>query len=382
MKTNPKSFAQISLGVLAFAVAGTAQITYQPVPGHVDLAEGNHWHTLPFGVPGFRTQFVIERAAVAATGAVLTGIQFRADINMMADLPTVIPNVTVRVAPTQQTLAGVSDVFANNVTTPPTIVFQGSVTLPDYLAPGLESRDWSIHLPFQDSYFYDGSLGNLLVEIVGDNTNPPWAAPNYLLDACEPGGSAHFVGQSGPLGVFDGLMLSVGGIGLPVVDLVPPSELSIGYSIEFNTEMLFSQPPGLLGLSLAPTPAPIDLTPDGAPDNWLRIVPEALIPLSWTSTVYASQVATVTLTVPTDPLLVGVVVLGQSAILEPTANPLGIVLTNAVRLCIGDSQAQIPVRQIDAIGPNATSGTLLELSFDNAPPVPGSVAFRLEGVFF
>jgi len=59
-------------------VAGVAAQS-RPVPAHADLADGQHFAGLPFGAPGFRTQILVDAAAVAPTGVVVLGLRFRAD---------------------------------------------------------------------------------------------------------------------------------------------------------------------------------------------------------------------------------------------------------------------------------------------------------------
>lgn len=347
------------------------------VPAAARTSEGYQLHGLPFGVPGFRTQLLVEAAAIAPNGALLQAIRFRGDRGFLIGFT--IPNVTVTLSHTSASTATVSPSFAANATGPGTVVFQGTVALPSYLTGGLQPRGFDIVLPLAAPFLFDASQGNLLIDVRADNPN--LAPPTYWLDAAEPGGSTVAFGEGGQLATFDTLALTVGGLALGVVEAVPPLALTIGRNIDFRTELFATTPPGLLGLASSVLPQPLDLTPAGAPGNRLYIDPEVLLPLVWTPTLFGTQEARITVSVPNDPALVGVLVYGQSAVLD-AANPLGLVTGNAVELRIGDPAAPALVRQVDSFDPDAVAGVLLDFAEPGAAPRPGAVVFRLDGTFF
>ncbi|MFN9705877.1 MAG: hypothetical protein ACK595_13785 [Planctomycetota bacterium] len=49
------------------------------VPFHAAATECNESRALPFGYEAFRTQLLVDPAAISPNGAVLTGLRFRVD---------------------------------------------------------------------------------------------------------------------------------------------------------------------------------------------------------------------------------------------------------------------------------------------------------------
>jgi hypothetical protein len=91
--------------------------------------------------------------------------------------------------------------------------------------------------------------------------------------------------------------------------------------------------------------------------------------------------STVTLTLPGSPSVLGTLLYGQSLLLDAAANPLGLQLSRGVEVRVGDANEVSYVRQVDAVGSGAATGTLVNLgSF--VQPRFASAAFRLEGAFF
>lgn len=372
-----------TLAAFGLALGPAAQASSQSpvvIPAAVSAIPGNHVHAFPFGSQGFRTQLLVDASAVAVNGGTITGIRFRT--NRGAQSGGVVPNVTITVGQTSQTLANVSETFAANGSGSTTVVFQGTVTRPSYADGGLQARNWDVVLPFATPVSFQAAQGNLLIDIVGANANPPVGMQTWA-DAAEPGGGTVQFGQSGELASFDTLQLTVGGTSLAAFDMVPPLELGIGRSIDFTSELLSQPLPGVLGLALAPLPQPVGLASLGAPGNSLYIAPDALLSLQWTPNLLGGQEARVALLVPNATTLLGVAVYGQSVVIEPGSNALGLVTSNAVELRLGDPNATAPVRQVDAAEFDAPVGTVLDLA--DAPgsaPRFASVVFRLDGTFF
>jgi hypothetical protein len=81
--------------VLATVLGGASLFAQQRVlvPAHADRSEGQTLVIHPFGVPGFRTQILVDGDAIAPTGALLTGLRFRADRTSLPLAATAVPNV-------------------------------------------------------------------------------------------------------------------------------------------------------------------------------------------------------------------------------------------------------------------------------------------------
>lgn len=359
------------VAVALLAAALPAQ--FVTVPAKADAADMHQSLGQPFGTPGFRTQILIDAAAIAPNGAQLHGLRFRADRSSIPLAATVVPNVTVQVSHTNVLVGQLSDTFANNVVGAATTVFQGTVTLPAQTNGNAGPLPFDIVIPFAQQFDFFVGQGNLLVEITGNNA--PGGFPSYWLDASQAGGSATRFGKNGDNPTSDSLNLIVS-----TGSTLEPRFVIPGHVIEYISTLSFTQPPGVLALGTTAFPAPIDLGPFGAPTNELHFDPILLVTHAWQQS-FIGWYSTVAITPPGLTSLIGVAIYGQSLILEPTANPLGIVLSHAVETCLGDPNEAFPMQQVDANDPAALTGTIVDFGF--APQNEfGAVPVRLEGLFF
>lgn len=356
---SPSTRALLLPALAALALAPTAlrAQTLIPVPGHAPDVDGHDSVALPFGAPGFRTQILVDPSRIGPTGSLIHGLRFRAD-RASAPLPQVtVPNVTVSISQTGVALGGLSPTFANNVTGTPTVVFQGSVTLPAQTARFAEPQGWDIVVQLPQPYVVTNSLGNLLIDIVGNN--PANATPNYYLDAMRAGGSATIYGEAGTNPSFDTLRLNVA-----TGNSLEPRRLSPGNAIDFNTMLTFTSPPGMFCLATDGLTTPGDLGPLGAPTHSAYLVPVVAFALQWQAS-FIGFYSTQTVNVPNNLALVGVRLYGQSFVVEPSANALGVLTGPAAEVRIGDSQVPFPMQQVDAFDPAATTGTVVDFGFGN-----------------
>jgi hypothetical protein len=359
-----------SVAVVAALASLLSAQTTRSLPAHADLAEGHHGLSMPFGVEGFRTQLLVDADAAGPTGSVLTGIRFRADRPQTAQPAFTVPNVTVTLSHSSAVIGNMDQQFAVNVTGTTTQVFSGSVTMPAQPEGFAGPQAWDLQITFAQPYTYTAASGSLLIDIVGNN--PAQATPQFSLDAMGGGGAATAYGTSGDDPSSDNLRLNVSIAGVLDTRLLSP-----GHAFEFNSMLTFTQPPGVLALGLTGFPAPVDLGPLGAPTNSLYIDPLVLSVHNWQSS-FIGRYSTYTLPVPNNALLIGTMLYGQSVLFEPAANPLGLILSHAVEVRIGDQAEQPSVQQLDANDPTATSGTMVDFGQGDL----GAVAILLEGVFF
>ncbi len=368
-----------TLPFLSTLLAGAATLAAQSavqLPPHADAVDGHHSHSLPFGVPGFRTQLLLDGVALAPNGALLTGLRFRVDRGSQPVSGTTVPNVTVQIGNTTTTIGNMSTSFAANTTSAPTTVFQGAVTLPSHAAANTAGpMPWDIVVTFATPWQTSASA-NVLVDITGGNL--PNQTPVYWLDAVQGGGAATQFGVRGDNATGDNLLLGVSTANGASLD---PRLLSPGHGIDFNSGLSFTQTPGVLALGIAPQPVPIDLGVIGAPTQTLYIDPLVLVPHAWQQS-FIGWFSTYVLAVPLNPLLVGQLIYGQSAIFEPTTNQLGLVLSAAVEVRIGDQGEVLPLQQLDATDPTVADGVLLDFSFGIGQPQYGGVPVLVEGIFF
>lgn len=343
------------------------------LPSHAASNEGHHSHNVPFGSDGFRTQLLIDAAAVTGNGALLQGLRFRVDRTTPPQPARALPNVTVQLSHSTVPVAGMSTVFATNTTETPIVVFQGTVQLPATVTTDAALPPWNVVVPFQQPFLFTAAQGNLLVEIVANNVSG--SGPIFLLDANEPGGAATTFGVGGDHPSFDTVELRVA-----TGPTLWPELLTIGRTIDFTTIRPFTAAPGVLVLGIAPLAPALDLGPLGAPGNTLYVDPTALVALAaWSPSLWGIETTT-SLVVPLQPALIGMRVLGQSAVLDPTANALGLLFSAAADVRIGDPNEVLPVRQLDGGLPTSTSGFLVD--FGGSLPRYGAVAVQLDGAIF
>lgn len=359
-----RSIAFLSCFGLATVLVAQSSVV---VPGSAAVSEGFSLAGVTGGSFAFRTQILVDASALAASGAQLTGLRLRADRTVGPQAGIGVPNVTVRIGPTTVAVGAMSATFANNVTAPLTTVFQGTLNLPPQGADSFGPRPFDVDVPFQQPFSFLATQGNLLVELVGNN--PPCFGicnPLYWLDVACAGGTTSSLGTPGTMANGDSpvssVTTSVGGA---------PLAFTIGTTLEYVTNLVLSAPPAVAAFATAPLPGPVDLTPIGAPGNVLWVDPTILVPLSWSPGF--GFTATVSLPVPNVPALVGVTVWQQSAVFDPAANALGLVLGNGTETRLGDP-GDVPVAQTcEGVDPAATDGFVLDGC---------TLALRLDGTFF
>lgn len=354
------------------AAPATLAQSQLPLPAQANDVDGHHSLSMPFGVPGFRTQILIDADAIAPVGAVLNGIRFRADRGSAPQAAVVVPNVTVTLSHNSLGFGGLQPVFANNVTGATTPVFTGAVTLPAQVESFAGPTGWDIVVQFAQPYTFTSAQGNLLIDIVGNN--PASQPAEYWLDALQGGGSSTIYGRAGDDPSFDFLNLVVSTNGF-----LDPRLLSPGRTIEFSSLQSFTQPPGFLALGFDGLPVPFDLGQIGAPTNAVYMTPVATVPHSWQQS-FIGWYSTAAVPIPNDPAFVGLRLYGQSFTFSPAANALGLLSSAAAEVRIGDALEVFPMQQVDADDPAATTGVVVDFGFPN--PEWGAVALLLEGIFF
>jgi hypothetical protein len=349
----------------------TAQST-MAVPANAGLADGHHATALPFGVPGFRSQILVDAAAIAPNGAVLTGIRFRADRTSLPLRPVQVPNVAVAMSQSALLPGQLTTSFQGNVTGAPAPVFQGTASLPAHSTANAGPLPFDVSVAFATPFQFTAAQGSLLVDITGNNA--PGGAPVFWLDAAQQGGAATQFGEAGtnPSSDFLNLIAST-------ANSLEPRRLAPGSFVDYTSTLSFTNPPGLLLLGAQAFPAPIDLGPVGAPTHSVYVDPLAYVPHAWQPS-FLGWFSTFRLAVPNRPVFVDQLVFAQSLLFDPSANAAGILTSRALETRIGDNAAPFPMQQLDANDPAAAIGTLLDFGF--AAPEFGAAVVLLEGVFF
>ena len=171
------------LNVASMAGQNAPQTFIVPGPG-----EGDANSIVPFGLGSPYFPFLTGRyqqvyAAAAFNGPKdITGIAFRPDEgNGPLAGQSLLSNVFVTLSITNKTPGNLDTVFANNLTAPPTTVYSGPLRF-IWPASSGPARPFDIRIPFQRSFPYDPSLGNLLLDVTVIEGNSGGSS-TFALDA-------------------------------------------------------------------------------------------------------------------------------------------------------------------------------------------------------
>jgi hypothetical protein len=361
---------RLALPLLALCAAPlTAQFQEVAIPRLAGQFEGNDISgQYPFGRTGFRTQFLVDSAVVAASGGLIGGIEFRPDSsNSIGSQAVTIPNVTIQISQTSFDPTSMSTDFATNTTGSPVTVFQGAVSLPAHSSNGFDPAPWA-RIQFQAPFGFATGNGDLLIDITAadaSSVTSGWSADSWL-----PGGAVLSYGTPGPLSQPDSVRLTISGNGTNgrFSGIVPSGQFSILAQAQFNPWT------GALLLALNRAAQPVDMTPFGAPGSTLEIDPISSFPYTMTPFGFGYR-ATWTLGIPGDPAISGQSLHMQPAVIDQPANALGIVLGSAVQVVVGDPLPH-PVRQLNARDYTAPTGT-----YQYTSGILGGAVMRLVGNF-
>jgi hypothetical protein len=361
---------------LSTLLAATATAQHRWVPAHAAFADGDRSVAVPAATFGFRWQILVDAAAIAPNGAMLSGIAFRSDEDpTQSGYP--LANVSVALRQTATTVGAMSATFASNGAGTATTVFQGTVSLPGAGTPAIGAGPFDVVVPFAMPFAFTVAQGNLLIDIVVPGATGGSFNPGYFLDLVCGGGSATNVGVRGTFALGSSISLTCGS---------DPRAMTAGGSFTLTSVLanVFTPPPGAIALGLVAPPQPFDLGVLGAPGNLLHIDPQVLLAHPWAGPLPSpfppgAWAAQLSLVVPNQPVLVGTMVYAQSATFPPSANALGLVVANAVEMRIGDAAEQLPVRLLVA-EPGAPSGSFVSCA--GSPTDHGAPALRLDGTFF
>jgi hypothetical protein len=361
---------RLALPFLALCAAPlTAQLQEVAIPRLAGQFEGNDIAAqYPFGRTGFRTQFLIDSAAVAASGGLISGIEFRPDSsNSIGSAAVTIPNVTIQISTTSFDPSSMAVDFATNVTGTPVTVFQGSVSFPAHTSNNTDPAPWT-RIQFQTPFGFATGNGDLLVDISAADTNS--VTTGFSADSWLPGGTVTGYGTPGALSQPDAVRLTVSANGTNgrFSGLVPAGQFTI------LAQSQFSPWTGALLLGLDRAAQPIDLTGIGAPGNTLEIDPISSFPFTLTPFGFGYR-ATWPIAIPIDPAVAGKSLHMQPAIVDLPANALGLVLGSAVQVVVGDPLPHA-MRQLNARDYQAAVGT-----YQYSGAILGGAVMRLVGNF-
>jgi hypothetical protein len=200
------------------------------VPHELAVAEGDVNNTLPFfGEFSSRYQQVY-RSSEFSTAGLITGLFLRTDEQFGGPFSQTVPSVRIDFSTTAFGPDALQPVFALNVGSDNTMVFNGSLPLSS-ASSGPGPRAFDITVPFATPFFFNPALGNLLLDVRVFQGNP---FAGVVFDA------SSVVGDSVSRVWFENVNAEIGRI----TD-------SIGVVTKFQTDVQ--------SLPVAPTPEPASL---------------------------------------------------------------------------------------------------------------------------
>ena len=153
------------IGILLFC-GGTASATSLVVPNSLATVEGNSSNVLPFQpMAGGRYQQVYGSSEFTSAGSI-TQILFRPNA-AGGPFSSTLPDIQIDFSTTTAGVDALSNVFANNVGSDNTTVFgRGPLLISTASTPPAPApKDFDIVINLATPFFYDPSLGNLLLDL-------------------------------------------------------------------------------------------------------------------------------------------------------------------------------------------------------------------------
>jgi hypothetical protein len=155
------------------SVGAFAQVV---VPSGQTNSEGNSNNGFPFNYSLFslgsqRYQQVYSSAEFTGGPVMITGMTFRPDAFSGGAFASTL-NLSISLSTTAAAVDALSMTFANNIGADATVVRSGSINVSSaFTGPGSGPKDFDIFISFTNSFLYDPSMGNLLLDVSGSGTN-------------------------------------------------------------------------------------------------------------------------------------------------------------------------------------------------------------------
>lgn len=155
------------------------------VPSGLAGVEGSTHNSFPFDTDAFgmRYQQVYDSSEFVAGPMLISAISFRPDGNIGDAFTTLFSNIRIDLSTTSAAVDGLSTTFANNIGADVQTVLNGSVSVSS-ADTGAGPRDFDITFIFANPFFYDPTLGNLLLDVFnyGGGISTPFDAHDSDLD--------------------------------------------------------------------------------------------------------------------------------------------------------------------------------------------------------
>lgn len=312
------------------------------------------------GYGGGIAQQIVNGSSLCNNTSILREVRLREDGT--AAVPSrSFQRVRLSVGAAASDAAGMTATFASNRKGTQTVVFDAAYTLPAQTT----TRPFNIVFKFSTPYLYQRSAGDLLLE---------WYVPqapaksNYFFDAhSQTAGAPGVVVPFGSGGRFaSNDAYAVNG---DVPSLQPGGAatfLATGLSKAYPAVCLW----GFSRTNFGALTLPFDLTPLGAPGNWLNVSIDLTValPLSAQGSTFGGASS---LPIPFLDSLVGATIYGQALFVDAPSNAQGWVLSQGVSFKVG--QAGIDSNHVGHYDFNSPTGSISR--------TPYGLVIEFDGIF-
>lgn len=356
--------SRVLLGCTALLALPSLTIAQSIVlPTIATNVQGNDGQNRHFEDNPFRSQQVVLGSSLltgAATTATIDGIGYRPD---SAPTGATFTDVVIRAGHTTQTPELVDATFANNITGTMTVVYDtavdGPITFPIYISDILNEApftDITFNSPFTfDINHADGP--NLILDFTSST------APGGFIgiDGARAGGHWQNFGQSGDVSAPDPFAQyrllcngssQTGQIGGNRSGMAPGDT----FGMQATAPAYMANTPAAFLWGFGPNPAPTDLSPFGAPSNFLYVTANVSTPAVWNFSPIQGWSVIQNISIGDDPANIGLQYNAQMVAVDLPANALGVVLTNGLEMHIGHKGVDHPVGQVASNDHLATDG--------------------------
>jgi len=319
-----------------------AQITFVMPPKLANQAGNRSDSTIFMGLEKVpmqpvHIQLIYNSADVPFAAAPVQSISFRRP-NYAASLPAnpaATATMTIKMSSGPNDEATASKLFASNLGTVVTQVFQGKINLPSQAYSGPGAAAFNVKIPFNPPFIFTKTAGKgLVVDIVTSQYTPTASKASWLVDAqYEQGSGGRTTNGTSQVNC----KFSTGKFSSSISSRPPKGP---GYEFYYSLGSLLPNAPGLqvfgsmgVGSVWGPITLPLDLGPLGAPGCQWKVD----ILVAWPVTTDANGNLPYTTMIPNDPALIGAYWFEQCAIVDQAANALGLVTTWSSKWTIGNT---------------------------------------------
>jgi hypothetical protein len=159
IKSNHGLMSSLALAA-ALLAAGASPAQADVLVDATGSNNGFPFNITDFGLPSMRYQQVYDASALAGlSGQAITGLRF-AVADFSGSFAGTLSNVSISLSTTAAGSNSLSATYANNVGADSTLMFSGALSLAGS-GPGV----FDIFIPFAQSFSYDPTEGNLLLDV-------------------------------------------------------------------------------------------------------------------------------------------------------------------------------------------------------------------------